>query len=48
MILDKSIVTDNVCGFADKLEETVKLLTVSQKYGLTCVYIFHSIYLGDK
>ena len=35
---------DNVLGLADKLEEFANFLTVSRKFGLTCVYIFHTIY----
>ena len=35
---------DNVSGLADKSEEFANFLTVSRKYGLTCVYIFHTIY----
>ena len=44
MILDKLIVMDDVCGLADKSDEFANFLTVSRKYGLTCVYIFHTIY----
>ena len=44
MILDKVIVMDDVSGLADGSDEFANFLTVSQKYGLTCVYIFHTIY----
>ena len=44
MILDKLIVMDNVSGLADRSDEFANLLTVSRKYGLTCVYIFYTIY----
>ena len=44
VILDRVIVMDNVSGLADRLEEFANFLTVSRKYGLTCVYIFHTIY----
>ena len=37
MILDKVIVMENVSGFADKFDEFANFLTVSRKYGLTCV-----------
>ena len=46
MILDKLIVM-NGHGDSQKLgksEEFAKFLTVSRKYGLTCVCIFHTIY----
>ena len=35
---------DDVSGFADKSDEFTNFLTVSPKYGLTCLYIFHTIY----
>ena len=44
MVLDKLIAMDNVSGLADKSDESANFLTVSRKYGLTCVYIFHTIY----
>ena len=44
MILDKLIVMDNVSGLADRSDEFANLLTVSRKYGLTCVHIFYTIY----
>ena len=44
MILDKLIVMDDVSGLADISDEFANFLTVSQKYGLTYVYIFHTIY----
>ena len=44
MVLDRLIVMDNVSGLADRLEKFANFLTVSQNYGLTCVYIFHTIY----
>ena len=45
MILDKVIVMDDVSGLTDKSNEFANFLTVSRKYRLTCVYIFHTIYL---
>ena len=42
-ILDKLIVMDDISGLAD-IDEFANFLTVSQKYGLTYVYIFHTIY----
>ena len=44
MILDKLIVMDAVSGLADTSDEFANFLTVSRRYGITCVYIFHSIY----
>ena len=44
MVLDKLIVMDGVSGLADKSDDFANFLTVSQKYGMTCVYIFHTIY----
>ena len=44
MVLDKPIVMDDVSGLVDKSGEFANFLTVSRKYGITCVYIFHTIY----
>ena len=44
MIIDKVIVMDDVSGLADKSDEFANFLTVSRKYGITCVYIFHTMY----
>ena len=44
MIFDRLIVTLDVSDLADKSDEFANFLTVSRKYGLTCVYIFHTIY----
>ena len=35
---------DDVSGLADRSEEFANFLTVSRKFDLTCVYIFHTIY----
>ena len=35
---------DDFSGLTDRSEEFANFLSVSQKYGLTCVYIFHTIY----
>ena len=45
MILDKVIVMDDISDIADTSNQFATFLTVSRKYGLTCVYIFHTIYL---
>ena len=42
--MDKYIVMDDVSGLADRSDKFANFLTVSRKYGLTCVYIFHTIY----
>ena len=44
MVFDKLIVMDDVSGLADKSDEFANFLTVSRKYRMTCVYIFHTIY----
>ena len=44
MILDKLIIMDDVSGLDGISAELTNILTVSRKYGLTCVYIFHTIY----
>ena len=44
MNLDKLIVMDDVSGLADKFDFFPDFLTVSRKYALSCVYIFHTIY----
>ena len=43
-VLDKVIVMDDVSGLADKSEEFTNFLTVSRKYGMPSVYIFHTVY----
>ena len=44
MIFYKVIFMDDVSGLADKSDKFANFLTVSQKYELTCVYIFLTIY----
>ena len=41
---DRLIVVDDVSDLADKSEAFANFLTLSRKFGLTCVYIFHTIY----
>ena len=43
MKLYRLIVMDDVLGLADKSEEFANFLTVSRKFGLTYVNIFHTI-----
>ena len=42
------IVMDNVSGLADKSDEFSNFLTVSRKYGFSCLYVFHTIYPGRQ
>ena len=42
--MDKIIVMNDVLGLAGKSENFANFLTVSRKFGFTCVYIFHTIY----
>ena len=44
MVLDKVIVMDDVSGLGDKSDDFANFLIVSRKYGMTCVYIFHTEY----
>ena len=44
MVIDQLIVMDDVSGFADKSENFANFLTVSRKYGFSCLYVFHTIY----
>ena len=43
-LLNRLIVMDDISGFADKSENSANFLTVSRKFGFSCVYIFHTIY----
>ena len=42
--LERLIVMDDVSSLADKSERFANFLTASRKFGLTCVYIFYTIY----
>ena len=46
--IDKLIVMDDVSGLPDRCEDFSNFLTVSCKYGFSCVYIFHIIYPGRQ
>ena len=46
--INELIVMDDVSGLADKCENFSNFLTVSRKYGFTCVYVFHTIYPGRQ
>ena len=43
-LTDYLIVMDNVSGLADKSDIFSNFLTVSRKYGFSCLYVFHTIY----
>ena len=42
--LDQLVVLDNVSGLADRLEIFTNFLTVSRKFALMCVHVFHTLY----
>ena len=46
--VNRLIVVDDVSGLADKSEEFSNFLTVSRKYGFSCLYVFHTIYPGRQ
>ena len=44
MGIDQLIVMDNVSGLADKSDNFTNFLSVSRKYGFSCLFVFHTIY----
>ena len=46
--IDKLIIMDDVSGLANKSEEFSNFLTVSRKYGFSCLHVFHTIYPGRQ
>ena len=48
IVLDRVIVMDDVSGLANRSETFSNFLTVSRKFGLTCVYVSHTIYPGRQ
>ena len=46
--INKLIVMDDVSGLADRSNEFSDFLTVSRKYGFSCLYVFHTIYPGKQ
>ena len=44
MTIHKVVVMNNVSGLAGKSDVFSNFLTVPRKYGLSCVYISHTIY----
>ena len=43
-IYDQLIVMDDVSGLADKSDDFANFLTVSRKFNVACVYVFHTMY----
>ena len=48
MSIDKLIVMDDVSGLTNKFDDFSNFLTVSRKYGFSCIYVFHTIYPGRQ
>ena len=46
--IKKLIVMDNVSVLADRSNNFSDFLTVSRKYGFSCLYVFHTIYPGRQ
>ena len=46
--IDKLIIMDDVSGLADKSHDFSNFLTVSRKYGFSCVYFFTLFILADR
>ena len=46
--INNLIVMDNVSGLADRSNEFSDFLTVSRKYGFSCLYVFRTIYPGRQ
>ena len=44
----KLIIMDGVSGLADKFDDFSNFLTVSRKYGFSCLYVFRTIYPGRQ
>ena len=43
-VVTRLIILDDVSGLADKSEEFSNFLTVTRKYGFSCLCVFHMIY----
>ena len=48
LTLNRLIIMDYVSGLDDKSEVFSNFLTVSRKYGFSCLYVFHTIYPGRQ
>ena len=44
MVINWHIVMDDVSGLAGKSDNFANFLTVSRKYGFSCLYVFQTIY----
>ena len=42
-LLDRLIAIGDVSGLVEKSKNSANFLTVSRKFGFTCVYIFHTL-----
>ena len=47
-VVTRLIILDDVSGLADKSEEFSNFLTVTRKYGFSCLYVFHTMYPGRQ
>ena len=47
-VVNRLIILDDVSGLADKSEEFSNFLTVTRKYGFSCLYVFHTMYPGRQ
>ena len=48
LVVSRLIIMNYVSGLADKSEDFSNFLTVSRKYGFSCLYFFHTIYPGRQ
>ena len=48
MEIDELLVMNGVSGLADRCKDFSNFLTVSRKYGFSCIYVFHTIYPGRQ
>ena len=48
LAVTRLIIMDDVSGLADRSEGFSNFLTVSRKYGFSCLYVFHTIYPGRQ
>ena len=47
-VINRLIILDHVSGLADKSEQFSNFLTVTRKYGFSCLYVFQRIYPGRQ
>ena len=48
MTITQLIIMNDVSGLADKSDKFSNFLTVTRKYGFSCLHVFHTIYLGRQ